>query len=135
MEYLIIPGIHKEEILMKRNPIIPFALIAIVGILAVIVISFVGVNQREQIANPDEGQEEGAVQDPEAIYEASCLGCHGTDLSGGAGPALSTIGSELSLDEIKDIITNGTDGGMPAQSGTLSPEEITVISEWLSEKK
>ena len=119
---------------MKRNPIIPFALIAIVGILAVIVISFVGINQREQIANGGEA-EEGATIDPETIYEASCLGCHGSDLSGGAGPALSAIGSELSLDEIKEIISNGTDGGMPAMSGKLSAEEIAAISEWLSEKK
>ena len=121
---------------MKRNPIIPFAIIAIVGILAVIVISFVGINQRDQIANPDQGQAEGEiVEDPEAIYEASCVACHGADLSGGAGADLRTVGAELSLDEIKDIITNGTDGGMPAQSGTLAPQEIEIISKWLSEKK
>jgi cytochrome c550 len=120
---------------MKRNPVIPYALIAIVGILAVIVISFVGINQREQIANPDAGEvEDGAVAEPEAIYETSCVACHGADLSGGMGPDLTAVGGKLSVDEIKDIVTNGK-GSMPPQSSTLSAEEIAAISEWLSEKK
>ncbi|MEN2465001.1 cytochrome c550 [Ornithinibacillus sp. FSL M8-0202] len=121
---------------MKRNPLIPFAMIAIVGVLAVIVISFVGNHQRTQIAEGDEGQADNVImEDPEEIYETSCLHCHGADLSGGMGPALDAVGSELSLDEIKDIITNGTEGGMPAQQGQLAEEEIAIISEWLSEKK
>jgi cytochrome c550 len=135
--YIIILGIHKEEILMKRNPLIPYALIAIAGILVVIVIAFVGINQRAEIAGGDEGQaEEGEIiEDPVAIYEANCLMCHGADLAGGGGPALSAIGAELSLDEIKGIITSGTDNGMPSFNGKLAEDEIAIISEWLSEKK
>ncbi|GGA68550.1 cytochrome c550 [Ornithinibacillus halotolerans] len=120
---------------MKRNPIIPFAIIAVIGILATIVISFVGVNQRDEIAGGDEGQAEGQImEDPEEIYAASCLSCHAADLSGAAGPALTTIGAELSLDEIKEVISNGK-GIMPAFSNQLDPKEIDIISEWLSEKK
>ncbi|WP_010097023.1 cytochrome c550 [Ornithinibacillus scapharcae] len=120
---------------MKRNPLIPYALIAIVGILAVIVIAFVGNDQRKEIAGGDEsGQEEAIMENPEEIYEASCVACHGADLSGGMGPALSAVGAELSVDEIKEIITNGK-GQMPPQSGTLKSEEIEIISKWLSEKK
>ena len=111
-------------------------MIAIVGILAVIIISFVGINQRDQIAGGDEGQaEEAIMENPEEIYEANCMSCHGADLSGGLGSDLRTIGADKSLDEIQNIITNGTEGGMPAQQGTLAEEEIAIISEWLSEKK
>ncbi|WP_047986311.1 c-type cytochrome [Ornithinibacillus californiensis] len=121
---------------MKRNPLIPYALIAITGILVVIVIAFVGINQRAELAGDDHGQaEEEIVEDPTAIYEANCLMCHGADLAGGGGPALSAIGAELSLDEIKEIITNGTDNGMPSFNGKLAEQEIAIISEWLSEKK
>ncbi|GIO27567.1 cytochrome c550 [Ornithinibacillus bavariensis] len=124
---------------MKRNPVIPYAIIAIIGILAVIIISAVGIGQRDQIASGGEEQEQtdGApMEDPEEILNAaSCLACHGQDLSGAAGPALNKIGAELSLDEIQDIITNGTDGGMPAQKGKLSDDEISIIAKYLSEKK
>jgi cytochrome c550 len=124
---------------MKRNPVVPYAIIAILGILAVIIISAIGINQREQIASggEEQGQAEGAaMEDPEEILNAaSCLACHGQDLSGGAGPALNKIGAQLSVDEIQEIITNGTDGGMPAQKGKLSDEEISIIAKYLSEKK
>ncbi|WP_047981473.1 cytochrome c550 [Ornithinibacillus contaminans] len=121
---------------MKRNPLIPFALIAIIGILAVIVISFIGVGQRNDIASEGEEPEqaeEGGMEDPEEIFASSCVSCHGADLSGGFGPNLQTVGANLSVDEIKDVITNGR-GDMPPQ-GHLSEGEISIISEWLSEKK
>ncbi|MEN2765964.1 cytochrome c550 [Ornithinibacillus xuwenensis] len=121
---------------MKRNPLIPYALIAIIGILAVIVISFVGIGQRTELTEgEDHGQaEEGeTMEDPEEIYESSCVSCHGADLSGDFGPNLQTIGAELSADEIANVLKTGQ-GQMPAQSH-LSDSEVTIISEWLSEKK
>ncbi|SHF68568.1 cytochrome c550 [Ornithinibacillus halophilus] len=121
---------------MRKNAVIPYAIIAIVGIIAVIVISLVGVDQRKDLANQDEqgGEtQEGEVASPEVIYENNCAMCHGADLSGGSNPDLTTIGAKLSVDEIASIIQNGQ-GGMPAQSH-LSQEEVDALSEWLGEKQ
>lgn len=124
---------------MKRN-ILPFLLIAIVGIFASVVVFYLGVHQREdiQLAEENGGEEvveeqEGEVSDdPEAIYASSCASCHGQDLSGVAGPELTTVGSKLSADEISDIIVNGQ-GTMPG--GLVSNEEADILAEWLSEMK
>lgn len=125
---------------MKRNAVIPYALIAIIGILTVIVISFVGVNQREDIQKAEEGggtaeqaQEGETTGDPEEIFEANCAACHGADLSGGMGPDLTKVGSDHSADDIMDIIQNGQ-GSMPAQS-QVSAEDAEALAKWLSEKK
>ncbi|RFA36387.1 cytochrome C [Virgibacillus dokdonensis] len=125
---------------MKRNPVIPFALIAIIGILTIIVISFVGIGQRDDIQQAEEGggekaeesQEGETTDDPEAIYEANCANCHGGDLSGGMGPDLTQVGSKLSKDEIQNIIINGK-GQMPP--GLATESEAKVLAEWLAEKK
>src|SRR5699024_191770 len=45
----------------------------------------------------------------EDVFERNCASCHGNDLSGGAGPDLTSIGSDYDADEIGDIIENGTD--------------------------
>lgn len=125
---------------MKKNPVIPYAIIAVVGVLAIIIISFIGVNQRDTIQQAEEGgeqtAEEGEVStDPEEIYSANCSACHGADLSGGAGPELAKIGSSHSVDEITEIIRNGTDAGMPPFGGSLAPEELELLANWLSEKQ
>src|SRR5690625_2839205 len=120
---------------MKRN-ILPFGIIAIVGIFVAIIVFYVGVGQREDIRlaeeNGGEVVEEGeeVATDPEAIFANSCASCHGQDLSGGAGPGLTNVGSSLTEDEIKDIILNGV-GTMPG--GLVGAEEAGVLSEWLSE--
>lgn len=124
---------------MKRNPIIPFAIIAIIGVLAVVIISFIGVDQRSdrQVAEDggtDQTENTGEVStDPEEIFQANCSACHGADLSGGMGPNLTTIGSKHSAEEIVTIIHNGT-GQMPAQKQVVD-EEATLLANWLSEKK
>ncbi|GIP15113.1 menaquinol-cytochrome c reductase cytochrome b/c subunit [Paenibacillus montaniterrae] len=69
-----------------------------------------------------------------SIVEAQCISCHAADLGGGAGPSLIGIGNRLSSEEIAEIITHGTEGGMPAFEGMISDEEITQISEWLAKQ-
>ncbi|SDN08699.1 cytochrome c550 [Sediminibacillus halophilus] len=129
---------------MKRNPVIPFAIIAVLGILTMIVLSVVGLNQYEDIQQAGEegsqqeesgegGGEEAASDDPEAIFQNNCASCHGGDLSGGAGPNLQEVGGRYSKDEIHEIIMNGTDGGMPA--GLVSDSEADLLAQWLSEHK
>src|SRR5699024_4972354 len=120
--------------------IIPFGVIAAVGIFAAIILFYIGVEQREDIQLAEESngeevsEENGEVEelDPEAVYANSCAGCHGQDLSGSVGPDISAVGSSLSADEIEDIILNGQ-GSMPP--GTAAGEEATAVAEWLSEMK
>ncbi|WP_217586728.1 c-type cytochrome [Lentibacillus saliphilus] len=117
---------------MKRNAVIPYAIIATVGILMIIVMSTAGVFQRGNDQQAAEGGEE--VSDPEAIFEGNCMSCHGADLSGvGNAPGLTNVGAELSKEEIQNIIIQGTDGGMPG--GLVNNEQAQVLAEWLSEKK
>ncbi|MCP8616889.1 cytochrome c550 [Salirhabdus salicampi] len=123
---------------MKKNPIMPFALIASLGIVAMIILASIGMNQVNE-AKEDEGENGGnlaapVTTDPEEIYANNCAMCHGADLSGGAGPALNDVGSRLSEDEIRDIIINGIpDTSMPG--GLVGSDETEIISEWLAEKQ
>jgi len=68
----------------------------------------------------------------EEVYQTNCASCHGADLSGGAGPDLTTVGSNYSVDEIKDIVTNGT-GSMPAQD--VAGEDLDALANWLAEQQ
>lgn len=115
---------------MGKNLVLPYAIIAIIGIFVVIIISYIGVEQRKAIENPveTEGIEELSAED---IFKKSCASCHGGNLEGGAAPALSGIGEKFSTEEIEDIINNGTDGGMPP--GLVKPEESAALAEWLAE--
>ena len=118
---------------MIKNPVVPYAIIAIIGIFTVIVLSYVGVNQREAIQNPDEAAADTTetADNPEEIYKNSCASCHGAELSGGSAPDLTQVGGKLSADEIVDIINNGTDGGMPP--GMATPPQAEALAEWLVE--
>lgn len=115
---------------MRKNPVIPFALIGVLGILAVIILSNVGLNEQEKIANPEEGGET-VEADPEALVQ-SCIGCHGGDLEGtSSAPGLQDVGSKYSQEEIQDIINNGIEGtAMPG--GLVTTDEAEVLAEWLA---
>ncbi|AST92601.1 cytochrome c550 [Sutcliffiella cohnii] len=113
---------------MNRNPLIPFALIAVLGLGFMFLLSFVGLNQANNLA--DGGGEEAAVLTADELYQQrSCLGCHGNELQGVSAPALADVGERLSEDEIKDIIINGQ-GTMPGNLATA--EEATILAEWLA---
>lgn len=118
---------------MIKNPVIPYAIIAVLGIVAIVIISFVGDNQRKAIENPDGDGESVELAAPDEIYANKCSSCHGDDLSGASGPDLTQVGDRLSEDEIDEIIVNGSENGnMPA--GLTSIEEAEVLAEWLSEE-
>lgn len=121
---------------MKTN-LLPFGAIAVVGFFMIIIISYIGVGQREDIQLAEENggeieqvEEEVAVLDPEEAYANSCASCHGGDLTGGAGPDLTAVGSNLSSDEIEGIINDGL-GTMPG--GLVDPQQAEEIAAWLSE--
>lgn len=94
----------------------------------------------------DEGTEEGmdstedggdstvnAQAAEEAFNQNNCTSCHGGDLGGGFGPALTDAGSKYSSEEIVDIIKNGK-GSMPAQE-SVSDEDAQLIAGWLATMK
>jgi len=121
-----------------KNPVIPYAIIAGLGIFAVILVSILGVNQRNDIEQAEEGepteevQEGESTDDPEAIFTNNCASCHGDDLTGGMGPDLTQIGNTLSTDEIKEIILNGQGQMPPIDVGDAQAE---AIADWLLEQQ
>ncbi|HLR03863.1 MAG TPA: cytochrome c [Virgibacillus sp.] len=124
-----------------KNPVLPYLVIAVIGVLLVMGVSYVGIGQRDAIQNDDDNNteenanenndNEGAADDPEAIFEDNCASCHGNDLEGGAGPDLTEVGGRYSADEIEDIITNGKGDSMPA--GLIDGDEKEAVVEWLSD--
>lgn len=81
-------------------------------------------------------EEAGAtVTDPEKIFNNSCAQCHGADLKGrGNAVDLSAIGSQFTKEEIEKIIIDGNGGAMPG--GMIKDtEQVSVLAEWLAEKK
>lgn len=64
-----------------------------------------------------------------ALYENSCLQCHGENLEGG-GAAPGLVGTEKTVDEIKDIAVNGINT-MPAGVFKGSEEELTKLAEFI----
>ena len=121
---------------MNRNPIMPFVLIMVFGIGLMFFLSFKGLGDHEEIAKDAEGgkekTEDVASATPEDTYKASCIGCHGDAYQGGMGPALKGIGDRKTKDEIKEILTNGTSGGMP---GGLVAGNEEAMAEWLTTLK
>ncbi|PYZ98669.1 cytochrome C551 [Alteribacter lacisalsi] len=120
---------------MKGKPLFPFAVTAALGILVMIVLSFIGNFQQAEIAQEAEnGEEEDAGEeefdDPiewgEALYEQNCLSCHGGDLEGGSGPALDD--GSYSEEDIIAAIEEGP-GSMP--SGLVSGEESEAVAEYI----
>lgn len=117
---------------MKRNPLIPFAFIAVVGIILMLSFSFIGLDNMKDAANG--GEEKKAAANPEEIVQQTCTSCHGQNLEGaGQAPALKDVGARLSKDQIQDVIINGKGTGMPG--GLVPPDNAAKIAEWLSKKK
>lgn len=131
---------------MKKNPVIPYAIIAGLGLIAVIIISVIGIDQRQAIQNEEENGEEQTEQAEggeeggestsadagEEVFQTNCTSCHGQDLASGPAPDLTEIGSKYSQEEIAEIVENGTDGGMPSFP-QLQGDDLDALTEWLSE--
>lgn len=80
--------------------------------------------------------DEGGAGDSDLIavgeeqVQKSCIGCHGTDLQGGMGGAAPSLhGTNLSKEELIDILVNGR-GAMPG--GTANGNEEAVAEYILS---
>ncbi len=120
---------------MKRKPLIPFGIIAVVGIVLVIVLSVWGghtVQDRQAAKKGGQKQTTQTAQKPEKIFAENCTACHGQNLEGGAGPNLQHIGAKLSKGQILNQIKNGG-GGMPGN--IISGDAAQKVADWLSKKK
>ncbi|HET7628437.1 MAG TPA: cytochrome c [Bacillales bacterium] len=116
---------------MKSNPLIPYGIIVVLGIVLMCIIGFYGASQ---IGNDQAKGGGGATADasPKQIFEKNCASCHGQNLEGGMGPSLQHIGSKLSKEQILEQIKNGG-GAMPG--GLIQGEEAKKVAEWLAKKK
>jgi len=78
------------------------------------------------------GGDSVATVDYEKSYAQKCSTCHAADLTGGVGPDISKIGSQMTKEEIEKIILDGV-GIMPP--GQLKGEEAAAVAEWLAGMK
>ena len=122
----------------KSNPLIPFLLIAVLGIGLMFLLSFKGLGDAEDLAKEKEGggeeKTEETASNPEDIYASTCASCHGGNLEGGVGPKLQGVSSKYSVEEIAGIIENGKEGGMP---GGLVPDDDSrqKLAEYIHKQK
>ncbi|WP_144526684.1 cytochrome c550 [Peribacillus simplex] len=118
---------------MNRNPVMPFIIIMVFGIGLMFLLSFKGLGDAKDLAKEKEGGEkteetENASASPEDIYKQTCISCHGDAYQGGVGPALKGVGDRLSVDEVKNVITNGR-GAMPP--GLVEEQNIDAMAEYI----
>lgn len=120
--------VDKEGYSMGKNPIVPFLLIMGLGIGLIFFMSLYGLDQKDEIANADtENAEVAADFDAESFSNAKCVSCHGGNLEGGGAPGL--VGTALSKEELKDIMKNGTDGGMPG--GLVPDADLDAMADYI----
>lgn len=125
---------------MNRNPLIPFVIIMIFGIVLIFGLSFKGLgdskstvkNKGTAAATPSAPSAQTDSVNPEGIYKSTCIGCHGDQYQGVVGPSLKGVGSKLTIDQIKTIITKGK-GGMPPN--LVPASEAQAMAEWVSKIK
>lgn len=72
-------------------------------------------------SNTSSTSETSSVSEGEKVAQSSCIGCHGSNLTGGAGPDLTNL--SLSKEELIDVLVDGK-GSMPAGTANGSEEEV-----------
>lgn len=113
---------------MGKNPIVPFLLIMSLGIGLIFFMSLYGLDQKKEIADGEADEPEVVEEfDGEAVAQGKCIACHGDNLEGDGAPALA--GTDLSKDELVDIIKNGTDGGMPP--GLVPDSDLEAMADYI----
>lgn len=72
----------------------------------------------------------GFAQSPltaDSVYAKNCAKCHGKTAEGRHFGGPSLVETKLSLEDLKNIITNGK-GHMPKFQGKLTDEQITALA-------
>lgn len=118
---------------MKRNPLVPYYLIMVLGLVLVFFLGIKGIGDAKEIAKEKEGGGAEQVEEfnPEEYANTSCISCHGENLEG-QGSIPSLHGTGLSKDEIADILANGQ-GGMPG--GLVPADNIDEMADWIANLK
>ncbi|MFN7251249.1 MAG: c-type cytochrome [Anaerobacillus sp.] len=124
---------------MRGKPLYGYAAIAVVGLSLMIVLSFIGVNQKDaRLALEGDGeqpQETVDTSDPMALgeqaYKSTCIGCHGGNFDGPVY-SLQGLADKLSKEEVMSIIKEGQGTGMPAFPN-YDEAELSAIAEYLLE--
>lgn len=125
-----------------KNPVIPFIVIMVLGIVLMFGLSFKGLGDAKNLAKDKGGGSSttattaqtgtASASGPETIYKSTCVGCHGDQYQGVVGPSLKGIGKKLSKDQIKTIITKGK-GNMPPN--LVPADKADAMAEWVSKIK
>ena len=110
---------------MRNNPLIPYVLIMAFGIGLIFFMSLEGAGNKDEAHEGESGDVAEEI-DGEAIVQSSCIGCHGGDLGGGMGPALT---GGLDAEHVKTVVLNGQ-GAMPAQN--LSEVEAQAVADYIA---
>jgi len=100
--------------------------------IAVYVGAVAGTGRTPPPPEPDGSDGPGGPVDGEAIFTENCASCHTLAAAGATG----TIGPNLdesrpSRELAVDRVTNGQ-GAMPSFEGTLSPEQIEAVAEYVA---
>lgn len=88
----------------------------------------------------DNTYNEGDHAAGKAIFQQSCVGCHGANLQGNPALGAPNLGDSAwiyggDLDVIKQTIKFGRNGVMPAHKDRLTPLQIKLLVAWLSRNK
>ncbi|MFC0470270.1 c-type cytochrome [Halalkalibacter kiskunsagensis] len=107
------------------------------GFISVFYLTWESVDQHDWEAAAEQGAivEEGDINTEAQGYEiysaqASCIGCHGDTMTGGAGGP-SLLDTEKNAEEVMNVIINGQ-GAMPADLFDGSDEELEILAEYIA---
>lgn len=121
-----------------KNPVIPFIVIMVFGIVLIFGLSFKGLgDEKDQAKNGGTNNaktENVAASNPESIYKSTCASCHGDQYQGVVGPTLKGVGKKLSVAQIKEILTTGKNNkNMPPN--LVPADKADAMAKWVSQIK
>jgi cytochrome c oxidase subunit I len=85
---------------------------------------------------PTSTQPSGAEEGADVFASAGCGGCHtlaAAGATGTVGPSLDA--SQLSEEQIAQVVADGRGTGMPPFSGQLDEDEIAAVAAYVTESK
>jgi mono/diheme cytochrome c family protein len=100
--------------------------VTVFAVVSFVLLLFVNEPQKPA-AVPVQGTEDAGA----TLFATRCASCHGADGSGGFGPALAGVVTQLYPDPADEVavVTNGR-GSMPSFGDSLTPEQIQAVVEF-----